>query len=915
MKRWLFAAVLFLGANARASQVVIDKFGGLNVDDSPATLENGQTPDSENILTDYGPGFRPRQGITVLSTTTCINLWEFPKANGDRFLICQDAVTYALKASLDGQTFNRNVSTITVASNVTTVATTLGDKFFWSNTSDGLKSWDGTNTTLVGSTLAFNQLITHKARVWGSGVPSAVRTIYGSEFGDGTRWTLVTDPVDTDPTQIVVGGALDEPLTALYASFQNKLIWMKAHSMGAITGNDRSQFEQIVYWDKVGTSYPESIKDCDGVLRWQGPARTVWEFDGAGFTKISKGIDGILAQVTQGDASARTFTFTSQTDFDGGTNYQTGNHITAGDVMLATFTATDSTAAEFGAGTAVNVSSTAMDGSVILSTNANPMNGNESFESGSGATADEWTDTGSSFIIGRSASETTPQDGSYVFAWNSDVGSVCGSNQTSQGARISVRDPLDVELSSNDIPLTTSWSQFSILLSGLRGRNIKIVLKNHHGGVGAAPCGPSGFFDVAETPVFFCNGGTLTGYAKAYGTSNFKMAWDAFGGTVKSTLLTGSLVSQTFNTAVSSPAWLATNAAWTSNNHTVLLQTQASADGVSWDGLVTWSTGSAPVSAGKQYIRYKINFSTTNAGGDLPYVDDVTLSARSSSGTYISNSVSLGNIGGWGPFAASGELNDGTLTYAIYTDTDAVKTVVGGVPVLSSYVSSQTITSNAIPTLSTMPYAFIGEIFRVTSATQNPTNHSLTLNWNEGSSLRLAGVYTNQRYWLGVAINSSSNNRVLVYDRNKQWQRYSGINMTVANIYNSALVFSNSTGTWQGETGTSDNGTAIEAYYTTPTLSPAGPNLVSVFTDFTVTSDNSDETLVTTFQGDGIDTDYSLGSYMMNATGGIQNKRLPFPSSQRQQGNNISLKLSVSGTSFWRILGATLDFMPKRVPY
>ena len=89
---------------------------------------------------------------------------------------------------------------------------------------------------------------------------------------------------------------------------------------------------------------------------------------------------------------------------------------------------------------------------------------------------------------------------------------------------------------------------------------------------------------------------------------------------------------------------------------------------------------------------------------------------------------------------------------------------------------------------------------------------------------------------------------------------------------------------------------------------------MSTLHDLIINADNSTASLLTTYQVDGVGTDYSLPTYAMNTQSGFQNYKLPFPFSQVQQGKFVSFKFAVSSTAAWRFLGATLYFMPDRVP-
>lgn len=913
-----------------AETINIQEFKGLNTDDSRLTLQNGQTPDSENVRTDEGPGITNREGFVQFSTVSASDMWILPHSNGTRYLIIASSNT--MKADIGTRAFTISVSTIPTS--VRTVGTVMGDRFYFANTIDGLKYADFSGSIaavgVASPTLTVDNLVTHKNCLWASGKAAQPRTIFKSKFDDGTSWNLAVDPVVTDPAQFIIAGALDQRIIALYASFQDRLIWMKANSFGGILGNSRADFTVRIYNDQVGTAFRDSIHEAAGFLRWQGPERTIWEFDGATYYEISRrnkfsnsSIKSLLATIQQGESTQRSNFWTIQADFNLGMNNLTSNTVTPASVVLSTWTDTDTTAANFGAGTTfTNVSTTAVPGSVILSTNNIDLS-NNSFETGSGATADNWTaDPGgvsSSWIVGRTNSETTAQDGSYTFAGMSDPGGslTCVRSQTVETNYIHVYDSDDGIFSpSLSVPFTasTSWQQISIDLSSYIGQTVRIGFTVRRKGDGPPPCGIASSIGeiLAVSDFFVANGQPMTCYVKAYGTGNYRIAYDLFQGG-RNSILTGSFVSRSVDSTLRTPLWLATGASWVASNQNLTIKTQTSDDGVSWDSLVAWSTGSAPSSNTKRYIRYQVDFSTNSNGTGFPRVDDVTFAARQSTGSWVSDSVSMGSPSGFGVFEANHSLNDGTITYGLYTDSDSAKTVTNGVPVAGTWVSSQAITSLTIPALSTAAYVFVASNFSISAATQNPTSNDITIRWLEGSPIPVPSVFYDHRSWFPVAINAATNNRVIVYDKNRQWQRDKGISADATLVHDGNILFGNTSGIWQAETGNSDNGSAIASYYTTPSFSPSGPNLISVYNDLYFTTENSAETVGTMFRIDGIGTEYSLSNYNMNTTAGFQNVRIPFPFTQLQQGRNIDFKFSVTGATAWRILAATLDFTPDRV--
>jgi hypothetical protein len=281
VKRWLFPILLLAASPSVAEVFPVTEFGGLNTDENTVTLQGGQTPDSQNVVTDLG-SIQGRKGFIRFSTQPAVDIWQFPLSNGTRYIIKRSG-GYLLADTGSG-TFSTVVSTI--PSDRKTVASVLGDRFYFANSLDGLKYWNGTSVTVASTTLTFTMLVTHKGRLWGAGIGGEERNLRASKLYDGTSWTAPVNPSDDDATIIQVSGALDENIQALYASFQDKLMFFKKSSFGGVFGSRRSNFIIRSFSETVGVASPETIQDCDGVLRWLGNNRKVWEFDGTNYRNI-----------------------------------------------------------------------------------------------------------------------------------------------------------------------------------------------------------------------------------------------------------------------------------------------------------------------------------------------------------------------------------------------------------------------------------------------------------------------------------------------------------------------------------------------------------------------------------------------------------------------------------------------------
>jgi hypothetical protein len=294
---------------------------------------------------------------------------------------------------------------------------------------------------------------------------------------------------------------------------------------------------------------------------------------------------------------------------------------------------------------------------------------------------------------------------------------------------------------------------------------------------------------------------------------------------------------------------------------------------------------------------------TSNTG--MPYVYDVNLAAHQSTGTYTTPTITVGtNISSWGPLTITDQ-NNGNNVYYFFNSSNTTT---------MNESCWTAVTNGSIPTNNPYAYAVLKASYTLDASTDDAHCLSeITVNWTEGSPIRASSSYSKQRYWLGISISSTGNNKVLVYDRMGQWQRYS-IPATAMVMHNANIYFGNTQGTFLAESGYNDNGTAIVSYYKTPTFASSGLDLYSKLNYLYMTTDFSDSTLSTDFYVDDAATDYGMGDYVMNTKLGIQNFKLPFSTGQITQGKYVSFKWTTNGTSFWRILNGNLYFDRGLIP-
>lgn len=822
--RQLFVLLLFLsgGILHAADPFTIPLPKGLNADDDPFFLQDGQSPDSENVMTDEIKGLSGRKGFVDFSTEPSRGIYVFTHSNGNRYLITQSS--NILKATLGGTNFT--VSVGTVDPNVTTVGSALGDRFYYVNTTDDLRFWDTTSVVTTTSGLKASMIATFKGRLCLAGIANDPRTIYLSKYLDGTSFALVVNPTDADPAPIQVQGSLDEGLSGLYASYNDLLMWFKPHSFGGIQGSRRSSFLSRVFSDKIGSAYPESVQDCLGLLRFIGPNRCIYEFsmDGTSqkLTKISEDIDEYMASVAQGDLNQRSWTQTTQADWTAGS-----------------------------AGLGLSLSSS--PGDIVFNPYVVP---DDSFIDCDNTNNPAWTISSASMTVD------------------------CGRNSMKYFSE----PELDTRISvPQGLPTNTTiyWNWTATHRSGSGSPRVTNFSYCFACNITTWDTATNSFKILVTTDA--------SGYViSLYATSNNPNV-------IASTRITVNDSTENLNISVSKSTggyfYVSASVGGFSGSTSTTFTAYASADNYFSMGSQSFTGFPGPHSFNLVNV-WEFTDVSTNFTGKL-------------GSTFTAQSFNVGDdITSWGSFNADSVLNNGSIAYQLYTDTDSTIDTANA----TTYSSSQALTSGQVPTIATATYISVRATFSRDFSTYTPTLSDFLVHWNEGSVVRVASIFANRRYWLSVAVSSTSNNRCLIYDRNGNWQRASGINADTMVIYNSNPMFGNSGGIYQFETGYNDDGADIAAYFQTKNFALNNLNFRKTFSDLFMTTTNSDATLQTQYYLDGVNSPFSFANYTMNSESGLQDFRLPFPSTQANVAKTISLKWTVTGQSKWNILNGNLCY-------
>lgn len=715
-----------------------------------------------------------KQNSTVLGSFTSQSvrfIHEYPDTSGNFWLLTVSSNT--LFKSNDGGATN---SILSSALGITSTSKFHGvNAFGKARLTDGTTNWilfDGASVTVSTSSPKGKICEFFAERIWTAGVAASPSTLYASANGNPEDW--VTDSgTDDDAFSTFVRQSDGYEIRAIKRWKQGLLVF-KDYSLDIFTLNaDGLTYTRTPVSNVVGTQYPDSVVERENDVIWLAHDG-YYSYNGSTIKKISEAIKPTVDSIQQLSSGSRSYSQTTQTDFQSGTHSNTSANITAGDVVLTTWTATDTSDADFVAGTLTNLTTQTVSGSIYLSTsNTNVLN--NSFETGS---VDNWDNFGNQATY-------AAYSGTYGIYLGATA---CG---TTHSLVVYILDPSLAVLQTTTIDTDSTggcadgaFAQYSLSLSAFRGRNIKIKFDNS-----------STWYVTSDT--FLCSGQTLTFYWRRLSHTFPSPLFSRKGYAVdlveggRSTVYSGTFVSQIFNTSISSPSWLNTTVSTTTNGNTITFETQvATSTNGSWDSLVSWTPGGFPASANKQYIRYKITMATATANTALPFVSDVTLGARALSGRYLSPAISVGtSITSWGDFAGTSATDGGSQTFILYTDTDTLSGIT--LDSASTFTSSQTITNGATPSIAVAAAAYVVSTFSITLATQNPSMSDFSLRWNEGAAnFPVWSTYHEGDYISAVSTYSTTGNDTLfIYDRNGAWTLYSGLPVYCFTRYRQKIYF------------------------------------------------------------------------------------------------------------------------------
>ncbi len=894
----------------------IGPFGTLNDRDNSYAIPADKSQSLLNVdITEGGKSVKKREGYglayTLTVTTSPVHgIYNFFDSNGnDVSLFAHDT---RLSASVSGASATVLFST---GPNGATYQCTdsLGFAYCANSMRTTIIKTNGATYSLLNTVTSTGTMIAAgPTRLGMAGFSEAPSRIDFSASADFTDWT--TGSLGTSGFRVTIN-APGARITHLTYAF-GRWMWFKDTSFGfIIEGNQPFQTDWVnktVSYD-VGTNDNTSVYR-EGILYFRGKDAHIYAFDGSNYWRLSKEIAGTINQ-SQSRAS-NSWTQTSQSDFQAGGSAPGGwvsTTVAAGSVVLDTAAAVapfvDTSSANFAAGALVNLDSTTIDGSLLLTIGATiqretpygsddePTNtcGNVTTPYVVFLTTTSYILTNATFRLKKINSP--PSTITYTVKSNSS-GAPGTTLVTGTGDVSSVGTSYsDINIDLTDIPLTNGTSYWIGLNQTTNGCDNVAPNVMHW-----------------ATDTSYPTGATYTNARNEQFTYNTRLIGKSFS-------TSGSIVSRSFDVGFTTATWLW---AWSSftvtsvtpSNTTLTYETQTSSSSTGqWTTLASVSSGSAPTSLVQEFIRYKASFATTNTSTS-PALSDVTINMTSRlrpDATYFSSVKNAPSLTTWDTFQVTKQDNGGSHSFFMRSSTNAIN-------VMSSTPSWTSVTAGGIPTLSTGTYFQVADRISVSSygaltLLVGPKLDDLTQNWFEGSASDKAyATYFDNKIWWSVAsgAGATSNNKILLYDLlNQGWTIYDLASNGFLTRQNH-LYFGSATGGYvykYGDTD-SDNGTAINSYWKSKDFFGASPFATQEIANISIAAGsvaNSSMTVTYTLNGQN-DTSYTMDLY--NSTGAfkIKNKNLP----SGTVANTFAIKFGNSvADQPWEVFAVQLGIRPR----
>jgi hypothetical protein len=920
LKRLLLSLLLVpVLAHAQAGNIHIDKFGGLDDTDAAATIPDSEAQDALNVESNLdGTSIKKRQGYALeasltYSTAAVTGVTHFTCDSGDRVtVVCHDRVC---AKSVNGASFSNFFTTATAGVQRWSFVSVDGDLYGANDKHDPVFKYDCTNLTNPTGIPAGSLLELTQDRLAVADVTAFPNRVYYSKSGVYTNFTAGVNSEDSYTDDV---GAPGDKITSL--KFNTALYIFKSNSITRCILGDQYTSRCDLISNSVGTSEALSVVSSPAGIAFRGTDKAFWLLNDSGLSQISKKIKNLTASQIAG--IGRSNIQTDRTDWDAGVQTPTGTwraDVNIGSIVNSSFSFVDTSSGDFLSGTVTNISSNTA-GSVTLSISSGLIVGGDFTDSLAwrcafpGTNKCDATIANGALTAGGFFNAHCYGSTGYCGHTCQTAASGCAAQSTTVVISTSAGRNQHVG-SGTSVTYSDTTGSHSVYIGGITisttiaiafydaGHNESLTDQDQ---IYLTTITSNGFYVMWDEQFDCnnCNGCSATGSGfcanKTY--SNVR---------VSSYAPTGTLISRTFDTTLSTPTFGGLPVAMSSNTiGAVTFKEQGSTDGSTWGTAVAVTPGARPQSQ-KRYWRYEADF-TTYSGTITARLDQVGELLASSTAEYRTQCIEPGpNISSWGILScAQTTAGNGSLVY--YTTSAATcATLPSTRP--STWVGSAVTGNNSTIAISTGAAMYVGFRSLLGSATDQAQVDACTIYWNEGgNSQPVWGVYSglqNSLFWSTTLSPNSTANRVLKYDMNlSEWYPWD-LTATALDYIDGYLYFGSSTGGYWYKQGVvnSDNGTAINAYWKSKDFSGGAPFQEKTWqkSSVVVTNQQSGSLTATYTLSDGSAYPYSVS---MSTTSTIPYVRSNYNLGITSPQNFMSLKFGNNSSVPFEVLGAQLDF-------
>ncbi len=891
MKKLAFLlASLLIPAFLGAETLAVSKWKGLNNNESAQIIDPNSAQDLLNIDVSHGGGsIKKRSGYGVYKALSTAK----PMHGGYHFFDSSgnDVQVWGSSTSLYGVVADATPTQLISSATLNSTwdcADSAGFAYCVNSSRDGLYRTDGATQTRFASALG-TMIETTPDRLVVAGVASNGNTIYHSQSNTYTNFTVGINATDPFTEVITAPGS---KLTHLRWGC-GKLLWWKDQSFGYEDFDNQYALQIKIVSDNIGTFDNTSAIDPGGNVWFRGQDGHIWKYDCTSLEKMSLDISS-NTQASQKRVGNLWFQ-NSQADFQTGSIVPTANlstTLSVGDVTVSSFSTIENSSTQWTSGSTSNM--TVNPSSITLTLNNSGTVTDPSFESG--VFSPNWT-TNNANVTLRTTSlaelcgTVSAQSGTAYANLNPST-----HNSRSQTFQV-LNSVTGAELYSTTIPDNEdcTWRQISITDSADGGKRVKFAWN--------LITTPDGTFTLSTTNSYIFSG-SMTFYYLATQT--------LAGGAIllidniqngSSTITTGSFTSQAYDTGFTSSTFQITGFNWTANTSTPTFNLLTSTG--STGPFTSILTSSSTNATGNRYVKLSSTMTIGSTDNALSSINSFAFISRST-GTFYSAVKNAPNITSWSNLGVNEILNGGTETFYVRSSTNSF-TVLSSTPAWTA----QTI--GALIGVSTGTYFQLRDDFAVTAATQTPTLNDFTFNWFEGvASDQAYMLYFNDAIWASVAdgAGQTTNNYIFKNDLiNDLWTVYNfgagGMLVQGTNLYFGDTSAGN---VYEFGTQTSDNGTAINAYWKSKDFTGSDPFLQNQLTQIdSFAKKNTGTTLTATYTVDNsTSTSYSM---LLSTTSSIAESRKILPAGKNAYIWNIQYGDN-SASSAWEFFGYRIMFTP-----